>query len=91
MGYKANGLACASVQLTEKRFQSTWPSYLQKTCKLDHSPAKPGHIRLHQTHLVNVHSQEALDHATILGDHCACDQVTIIWEEGSENREQRAE
>lgn len=61
-------------------------SHLQKASKLDHSPAESGHVRLHQAHLVNVHSQEPLDHTAILRDDCASDQVTVIWEDGAESR-----
>lgn len=71
--------ACMCVQPTKKSFCS---SYLQEARELDHSPAKPGHVGLHQTHLVNINSQEPLDHAAILGDHRACDQVAVVWEEG---------
>lgn len=69
------GHACG--ELAEKA-DGFLDSHLQKACELDNSPAKPGHIRLHQAHLVNIHSQEALDHAAVLGDDCACDQVTVI-------------
>lgn len=70
------------VQSTEKSFCSSQPSYLQEARKLDHSPAKPGHVGLHQTHLVNIDSQESLDHAAILGDHRARDQVAVVCKEG---------
>lgn len=63
-------------------------SYLQEARELDHSPAKPGHIGLHQTHLVNIDSQEPLDHATILGDHRARNQVAVVWEEREQNEAQ---
>lgn len=70
------------VQPTEKKgSRSFWPSYLQKAGKLDHSPAQPGHVGLHQTHLVNVDGQEPLEHAAVLGDHRAGDQVAVVWEE----------
>lgn len=51
---------------------------LQEASELDHFPAKPGHVGLHQIHLVDVDSQESLDHATILCDYCTHDQVTIV-------------
>ena len=70
------------VQPVEKSFQVSQPSYLQKACELDHSPAQPGHVGLHQTHLVNIDSQEPLEHAAVLGDHRARDQVAVVWEEG---------
>ena len=73
-------------QPVEKSFQASQPSYLQKAGELDHSPAQPGHVGLHQAHLVNIDSQEPLEHAAVLGDHRARDQVAVVWEEG--DREQ---
>lgn len=70
-------LGHACVKLAEKA-DGFLDSHLQKACKLDHSPAESGHIRLYQAHLVNIHSQEALNHATVLGDDCTCDQVAVI-------------
>lgn len=55
--------------------------YLQKARELDHTPAESGHVWLHQTHLVNIDSQEPLDHAAVLGGHRARDQVAVVWEE----------
>lgn len=65
-----------------RRASAVLSCYLQEACELDHSPAKPGHVGLHQTHLVNIDSQESLDHAAILGDHRARNQVAVVWEEG---------
>lgn len=70
-------LGHACVELTEKA-DGFLDSHLEKARKLDHSPAESGHIRLYQAHLVNIHSQEALNHAAVLGDDCACDEVAVI-------------
>ena len=77
------------VQPTENSFRSSRPSYLQKACELDHSPAQPGHVRLHQAHLVNVDSQEPLEHAAVLGDHRARDQVAVVCGRGGQSRVRR--
>lgn len=71
-------LVDSDIQGTAVILHSCHLHVLQKACKLDHSPAESGHIRLYQAHLVNIHSQEALNHAAVLGDDCACDQVAVI-------------
>lgn len=52
--------------------------YLQKTCKLDDTPAQPLSLWLHQTHLIDVHSQKPLCLNAVFTHHRAGDEVTVI-------------
>lgn len=52
--------------------------YLQKTCELDDPPAQALGLGFHQTHLIDVHSQEPLRLNTIFTNHHAGDEVTVI-------------